>query len=217
MGIMQARNLSQEEFMKRFQRLLTLLAVGAFALILAACPQPTGTDPTDTVQGLFEDFALIPYDADGDGDTTYTFDGEEIQDVVNPAGGKILTYDADGDGTPDQVDGKVLRLVSGRFAFDDGDADYAGYTDKVVFNAENIWYLNGTVFIGENTEQTSAARTESTVLEIAAGADVRGVASAGTPGTLVIDRNGQIDATGTATNPIVFSSSKAAGDRKSVV
>lgn len=186
---------------------LTILAVLALAL--------TGCNPggDETVINFYEDFALIAFDVDGDGDTTYTFDGDDLDDTINPEGGRILTYDADGDGVADQVDGKYLRLVSGRFAFDEGDSDYAGYADKLAFTADTVWYLNGTVFIGENDAQTDATRPDSTVLDIAEGTVIKGIASAATPGTLVIDRNGQIDAVGTAAAPIVFTSSKAAGSR----
>lgn len=197
--------------MNRIAKYGALLLIGA-VLVLVGCSDDSNGGGA-TVIDFSRDFSLIAFDVDGDGDTSYDFDGEAVDDVVNPAGGRILTYDPDGDGEADELDGQVVRLVSGRFAFDEGDGDYSGYVDEINFDSDDAWYLNGTVFIGENDEQTGA-RSGSTVLAIEAGTMIYGIASQSTPGTLVIDRNGQIDAVGTSSNPIVFSSSNSEGSRE---
>lgn len=200
--------------MKMIAFLIVVAMVAAFAL--SSCTEAGNDNDDSDVISFTDDFSAIPFDVDGDGDTTYTYDGESIDDVLNPAGGRILTYDPDGDGVADLVDGMYLRLVSGRFYLDEGDSDYDGLTDEIDFTADAEWYLLGSVFIGENDAATTADRSSdgSTVLDVEEGTTVYGIASASMPGTLVIDRNGQINAVGTADDPIVFTSSKAAGNRE---
>lgn len=193
---------------KKQSRLVLLAAIAFLALVVVGCSSGSADPVADTRLNFTEDFALIPFDLNGDGtiddgEEGTDPDGDETPEIVNAGGGRVLTYDPNGDGTPDLVDGKILRLVSGRF----GDGVTVEFTDDA------IWYLNGTVFIGENDAQTDATRPDSTVLEIEAGTTILGIASASNPGLLVIDRNGQIDAVGTASAPIVMSSSKAAGSR----
>ncbi len=201
---------------RKWNVLSTFIAVAALltltVFVFTGCEE-SGNDGGDTVTASFaDDFYDIAFDVDGDGDTSYTYDGETINDNVFPGGGRILTYDANADGEPDKVDGKYWRLVSRRFAMDDTDDDLSGLTDKVKFTADTVWFLEGSVFIGQN--DSSIARSNSTVLEIEEGTTIKGIASSSNPGTLVIDRNGKIDAEGSATAPIVFTSSKPEGSRE---
>jgi PKD repeat protein len=66
--------------------------------------------------------------------------------------------------------------------------------------ADTIYYLNGYVYVKNNA-----------TLTIEPGTIVKGVV--GTKGTLVITRNGKINAQGTKTSPIVFTSDKDKGSR----
>ncbi len=76
-------------------------------------------------------------------------------------------------------------------------------TDDLTLDPDCDWVLRGGVFIGDDVSET--------VLTIEPGTTVYGETS--TKGMLVITRNSKIMAEGTASEPIVFTSSKAPGDR----
>jgi len=76
-------------------------------------------------------------------------------------------------------------------------------TDDLTLTADTEWLLRGGVFIGDDANET--------VLTIEPGTVVYGESS--TDGMLVIRRHSKIMAQGTASDPIVFTSSKLPGDR----
>lgn len=76
-------------------------------------------------------------------------------------------------------------------------------TDDLTLTNDIDWVLRGGVFIGDDQN--------TTVLTIDPGTTVFGESA--TDGMLVIRRNSMIDAQGTATDPIVFTSSKTPGTR----
>ena len=73
--------------------------------------------------------------------------------------------------------------------------------DDITLSKDSIYLLRGGVFIGDDEN--------TTILTIEAGTTVYGESS--TDGMLVINRNSQIIAEGTAEEPIVFTSSKEPG------
>lgn len=83
---------------------------------------------------------------------------------------------------------------------------YGRFTANVTLTSDKTWQLYGPVFIGNDN-------TGNATITIQAGTTVTGVDLGTTPGFLVITRGSQIQAVGTAANPIVFTSAKAAGDR----
>ncbi|TNE84872.1 MAG: hypothetical protein EP330_28120 [Deltaproteobacteria bacterium] len=76
-------------------------------------------------------------------------------------------------------------------------------TEDLTLTADNAWLLRGGVFIGDDENET--------VLTIEPGTTVYGESS--TDGMLVVRRHSKLMAEGTATAPIVFTSSKAEGSR----
>jgi len=76
-------------------------------------------------------------------------------------------------------------------------------TESLTLTADTAWLLRGGVFIGDDANET--------VLTIEPGTVVYGESS--TRGMLVVTRGSKIEAEGTADNPIVFTSSKAEGER----
>ena len=76
-------------------------------------------------------------------------------------------------------------------------------TEDLTLTSDVAWLLRGGVFIGDDEN--------TTVLTIEPGTTVYGESS--TDGMLVVTRNSQILANGTAEAPIVFTSSKAPGSR----
>ena len=65
-----------------------------------------------------------------------------------------------------------------------------------------VYYLNGSVNIGNN-------KNAGNTLTIAAGALIKGEASTTSPGLLIITRGSKINAVGTPSNPIVFTSDRS--------
>lgn len=92
------------------------------------------------------------------------------------------------------VDTQLEKKVSGTFENDR------------TWTSDAVWYLDGSVFIGDDSSSTSATLT------IEAGTIIKGIPGI-TPGLLVITRYSQINAVGTALNPIVFTSAMAEGER----
>lgn len=117
-------------------------------------------------------------------------------------GGFEVTYVDDGGGyfAERTEDGETQVLVANRFLED------------IEFTADKVWLLSGPVFIG-NGAQDPANAADNT-LTIAAGTEIRGEVSTVSPGLLVIDRGSDIDAQGTASDPIVFTSANPAGERE---
>ncbi len=70
----------------------------------------------------------------------------------------------------------------------------------------NIYYLQDTVFVGDDTAAGKAT------LKIEAGTEIRGLSGI-TPGLLVVTRHSKINAVGTAADPIVFTSARQPGGR----
>ncbi len=91
-------------------------------------------------------------------------------------------------------------------------------TTSTTWTADKIYRLNGFVRIGKDEKPTTGAVapviSSPTTLTIAAGTVIYG--KTGTPGgTLIVQRGSQIIANGTASAPIVFTSEKAPGTKKS--
>ncbi len=82
----------------------------------------------------------------------------------------------------------------------DGTTEYELTTDVVIGEGET-WSLNGWVYVPEGK-----------TLTIGKGAIIKGVKAA--KSTLIIERGGKLIAEGTASSPIVFTSSEAAGARQ---
>lgn len=80
-------------------------------------------------------------------------------------------------------------------------ADTTKYTDGV--DNKITWYMKSAVFIGQDNANNATVTIE-------AGAKITG---SDAPGMLVITRGSKIMAEGTATDPIVFTSSRLAGSR----
>ncbi|MEZ4464288.1 MAG: hypothetical protein R3F60_05935 [bacterium] len=76
-------------------------------------------------------------------------------------------------------------------------------TQDLTLTADKTWLLRGGVFIGDDTDRT--------VLTVEAGTTVYGETA--TKGMLVIRRGSQIQASGTASAPIVFTSPNTEGSR----
>ena len=83
-------------------------------------------------------------------------------------------------------DGDVCRVAAGE------------YTEDLTFTADKTWFLDGRVFIGDGTT--------SNTLTIEPGTTILGRASETLPGALVIQRNAQIMANGSADAMIVMTS-----------
>lgn len=79
-------------------------------------------------------------------------------------------------------------------------------TDDLHLTANNTYFFNGTVFIGDNTVNTPDA--DKVVLTIDAGTKVL---SEGSQSALVISRAGKIFANGTASKPIIMTTSQDDG------
>ena len=91
-------------------------------------------------------------------------------------------------------------------------------TTNTTWTADKIYRINGFVRIGKDEKPTAGTVapmiSSPTTLTIAAGTVIYG--KVGTPGgTLIIQRGSQLIANGTATQPIVFTSEKSPGSRKS--
>jgi len=100
-------------------------------------------------------------------------------------------FDADGDDTIDEYQ----TLVSGRFG------------SNRTWSSQRTYYLQDAVFIGTNSGN------DQTTLTIEAGTLIKGETSTTAPGLLVIDRGGLINAVGTPSEPIVFTSARAEGSK----
>jgi trimeric autotransporter adhesin len=85
------------------------------------------------------------------------------------------------------------------------------FHDNIKFTKDKAWYLSGAVFIGNNSQDPSAAVGNK--LEIEPGTVIRGDTSSSNPGVLIITRGSDIDAQGTAAEPITFTSANEPGDR----
>ena len=110
-----------------------------------------------------------------------------VLETMDFAGGTIYTK---------TVDTQVYKLVNGTFVTDQH------------WTSDAVWYLDGTTFIGNGSQNGGA------VLTIDTGTTIKGLTLGVTPGLLVIQRYSQIQAIGTATEPIVFTSAQAVGKRK---
>ena len=91
-------------------------------------------------------------------------------------------------------------------------------TTNTTWTADKIYRLNGFVRVGKDEKPTSGAVapviSSPTTLTISAGTVIYG--KTGTPGgTLIVQRGSQIIANGTATAPIIFTSEKTPGTKKS--
>jgi hypothetical protein len=175
----------EEERMKLKRGTLFLMVlVATLALVLAGCGNLFGSDDDD------------------DPAPSIDFNEDFTVETADPLGGKIAFYDPNGDETEDTFGGNKIRLVSGRFG------------DDISFSSDSIYYLNGSVFIGENGDASSPiAVTDKTELTIEKGTEIRGFVSSTNPGALIIDRGGKINASGTKADPIVFTSAKDPGQR----
>lgn len=113
---------------------------------------------------------------------------------VDSLGGYTATRDFDED--DDDVVDEYQTLVSGRFGTD------------MTWSKDRVYYLSGAVFIGNDNDSNCT-------LTIEAGTTVKGEVSTIEPGVLVITRGSEIDAQGTASEPIIFTSANDEGKRAS--
>lgn len=138
-------------------------------------------------------------------DTTEVVNKYKVGDEL--PGNYVVTFaDPVGDGyiairEKEEGDTVVLGQLAGTFTEDVTLTELAsGSTEKMT------WILSAPVFIGGDN-------TNSATLTVEAGALIWGSGSAAAPGMLVISRGSKIEAVGTATKPIVFTSSRAVGSR----
>lgn len=125
---------------------------------------------------------------------TYTADGASVAIAAAPAGGcpsgtTANTLVGTFEGKP------VCDIPSG-----------SPITTDLHLTADNIYFFNGTVFIGDNTIHTADA--EKVSLTIDAGTKIL---SEGSQSALVISRAGKIYANGTASKPIIMTSAQDDG------
>lgn len=161
--------------------LFLMVLVATLALVLAGCGNLFGSDDNDNAG-----FAV--------GDTlpngfTVTY--------IDPAGGYIAQRDEiDHDGD-DATAAENQSVISGSF------------TANVTMSKDRVWYLDGPVVIGNNTD---AGNT----LTVQPGTIVKGEPGSGpaNTGVLIITRGSKINAEGTAAEPITFTSSKLTGFRE---
>ncbi len=85
--------------------------------------------------------------------------------------------------------------------------------DDVEFTNDAVWYLGGAVFIGNNAQDPDDATGNTLTIE--EGTTIRGNTSAGDPGVLIITRGSDIEAVGTADDPITLTSANPIGERAS--
>jgi hypothetical protein len=77
------------------------------------------------------------------------------------------------------------------------------FQDNVTLDSDYEWILSGVVYVGDGANSSN--------ITIEAGTTIRGLDEGSQKGVLVIRQNAQIFAEGTASAPIVFTSSKLAG------
>lgn len=135
-------------------------------------------------------------DGDGDGNVLELEVGDHIGGDFYVTsiddGGGFVAQKKDESGNAVLEGSKKIKKVTGEF-----------YEDMTWSN-DTVWYLEDMVFIGDDSAET--------VLTIEEGTTIKGVSTV-TPGTLVIRRGSKIEAEGTATEPIVFTSALPAGSR----
>ncbi len=137
-------------------------------------------------------------------------------------GGDDTTDDTDealavGDASPD-VEGYTVTYVDeagGYFAENDDDTDqilvWGRFEEDIEFTNDKTWILGNAVFIGNNAQDPDNAAGNT--LTIQEGTLIKGEVDDETPGVLIITRGSKIDAEGTASEPITFTSLKPAGER----
>lgn len=160
---------------------LKLMLAGASCAVIAACSGASISSPGEQNQ------VPPPSNGGGGGSTGQTFN-------LLPAGGCATGTVSDTiavPGTSDQVQACVMT---------------GNYTQNVTLTADGVYFLNGGVFIGEDAGGDVAnpnPNASSATLTIPAGATIAG---SGGGDYLVVARGSQIDAQGTSSSPIVFTS-----------
>lgn len=139
---------------------------------------------------------------DTEGDTKTIVQTKKVGDVL--VGGFVVSYvDANSDGyiadrsfdeDGDEVVDEEQTVIAGQFLSD------------ITLDADRVYYMRGAVRIGDN-------EGKDVTLTIPAGTLIKGETSQTDPGLLIITRGAKIMAEGTATNPIVFTSSNREGYR----
>lgn len=86
---------------------------------------------------------------------------------------------------------------------------------NTTWTSDKIYRLQGYVRVGDDAKRSGGTDITNVTLTIEPGTIIQGLPKSGTtpPGTLIIQRGNRIVANGTASNPIVFTSSKAPGTR----
>jgi hypothetical protein len=143
---------------------------------------------------------LAGCDLDGGDDGGDTDDALAVGDASPDVSGYTVSYvDEAGGYFAEKDDDATQVLVWGRFETD------------IKFTADKTWILGNAVFIGNNAQDP--ANAAGNTLTIEAGTTIKGEVDDETPGVLIITRGSKIDAQGTATNPITFTSLNPAGER----
>jgi hypothetical protein len=219
--------------------LLSLAILGAFVVVLASCNEdedpaaaPSLTLSATTFQGIVGSDATV--------EVTITAPGglKELTVLKNGSAFDIETFAGEASATYD-LDYSVESLAIGtviNFTFQAKDnedqlSSLSTYTVTVanktvvtvsgVINANTTWtadkiyQLSGYVRVGDDVKRSGGTNITGVVLTIEAGTVVQGLSKTGTtpPGTLIVQRGNRIEAVGTESNPIVFTSAKAAGTR----
>lgn len=115
--------------------------------------------------------------------------------------------DDDDDDTTPPDDGDYTDSCGGTIVCDNNICQVTGrFCDEITWTSDNLYILNGGVLIGNDS-----ASVQNT-LTIQAGTEIHGLNTT-PPGMLVITRHANINAVGTADNPIVFTSDAPVGQR----
>ncbi len=160
---------------------IKLLLAGASCAVIAACSNASISSPGE------ENQVPPPNNGGGGGSTGQTFN-------LLPAGGCAAGTASQTVDVPGSDNSVTACVVSGNL------------TSDLTLTSDGLYLLNGPVFVGEDVGSDVAnpnPNASTATLTIPAGATVAG---AGGGDYLVIARGSQIDAQGTDSSPIVFTS-----------
>ena len=171
---------------------LAILFAAVALLTFTACEETVKTETVTDLQ---------PYDV-GD-----ILPGSWTVTVADDLGGYIAERLVDADPEDDldfgaDASDEVEIMVTGKFG-----SDITFTKSHAVYaTLQQTYYLSSQVIIGNDNANNA-------VLTIEAGTLIKGEVSSVDPGVLIVSRGSKIQAVGTATDPIVFTSANEVGDR----
>lgn len=204
--------------MKKFNYLLTLLT--AFTLVMTGCKEDEKPDNGVTIEGIPPTARIDAGATLGPVNATITGLDGLVTLTITKDGAPLTTAPLTGTAATVPFSYTALPADAGKnvvfeFKATDKDGDFAAVTHVLTVGAEptsirvtgNItanttWVTGKTYILGGRVTVTSGAK-----LTIQKGVIVKGEAGTGANATaLIIARGAQIDAQGTATEPIIFTS-----------